>query len=67
VIGNDAKANDATAYCGRKSSLSRQQFDGVQTLLAAGTMNVSEIARHAGLQRMASPGSRPIRRRRKRC
>lgn len=48
-----AKANDATAYRGRKPSFSRQQFDQVQALLAAGTMNVSEIARHVGLQRMA--------------
>jgi hypothetical protein len=38
----------ATAYRGRKPSFSRQQFD-----LAAGTTNVSDIARHIGLQRCA--------------
>jgi putative DNA-invertase from lambdoid prophage Rac len=47
-----AKANDATAYRGRKPSFSRQQFDQVQLFLAAGTMNGSEIARHVGLRGM---------------
>jgi glycine cleavage system aminomethyltransferase T len=46
-------ANDAEAYRGRKPSFSRRQLDEVQVLISAGTMTVSEIARHVGLQRMA--------------
>ena len=48
-----ARANDATAYLGRKPSFSRAQFETVQALLAAGAMNISGIAQHVGLQRMA--------------
>jgi DNA invertase Pin-like site-specific DNA recombinase len=48
-----AKANEPTAYRGRKPSFSREQFDQVMTLVNQGTMNVSQIATAVGLQRMA--------------
>jgi DNA invertase Pin-like site-specific DNA recombinase len=48
-----AKANEPTAYRGRKPSFSRDQFDQVVALVNQGTMNVSQIAEAAGLQRMA--------------
>lgn len=48
-----ARAMNAAAYRGRKPSFNRQQFQNVQELLAVGTVNVSEIARTVGLDRMA--------------
>jgi putative DNA-invertase from lambdoid prophage Rac len=48
-----AKANEPTAYRGRKPSFSREQFNQVMVLVDQGTMNVSQIAQAAGLQRMA--------------
>jgi putative DNA-invertase from lambdoid prophage Rac len=46
-----AKANDATAYRGRKPSFSRDQFNTVLSL--RDTTNASQIGRATGLQRMA--------------
>jgi DNA invertase Pin-like site-specific DNA recombinase len=48
-----ARANDAKAYRGRKPSFSREQMRTVLTLADQGTMNVSQIAKAVGLQRMA--------------
>jgi DNA invertase Pin-like site-specific DNA recombinase len=48
-----AKANDHTAYRGRKPSFSREQFKTVITLAGQGTMNTSQIAKSVGLDRMA--------------
>lgn len=48
-----AKATDKAAYRGRKPSFSREQFNHVMALVNQGTTNVSQIAKAAGLQRMA--------------
>jgi hypothetical protein len=47
------KANDATAYRGRKPWISRQQFDQVQTPPGRRHHEHQRLARHVGLQRMA--------------
>jgi putative DNA-invertase from lambdoid prophage Rac len=48
-----AKANEPTAYRGRKPSFTREQFSTVLTLAGQGTMNTSQIAKSVGLERMA--------------
>ena len=48
-----AKANDQTAYRGRKPSFTRKEFTEVLALANQGTMNTSQIAKTVGLQRMA--------------
>lgn len=48
-----AKATDETAYRGRKPTFSRAQLQQVRDLIAAGAMNVSQIAETVSLQRMA--------------
>ena len=47
-----AKASGTTAYRGRKPSFTREQFTTVLTLANQGTMNTSQIAKEARLQRM---------------
>lgn len=49
-----ARATDPKAYRGRKPSFTRQQMQTVLALVGQGTMNISEIAKTAGLQRMAA-------------
>jgi putative DNA-invertase from lambdoid prophage Rac len=39
-----ARATDDTSYLGRKPSFTRAQFEQVKVLLAAGTMNLNQIA-----------------------
>jgi putative DNA-invertase from lambdoid prophage Rac len=48
-----AKATSEQKYRGRKPSFTRDQFNQVVTLINQGTTNVSQIAKAAGLQRMA--------------
>jgi DNA invertase Pin-like site-specific DNA recombinase len=48
-----AKNADPTAYRGRKPSFTREQFEKVLNLADQGAMNVSQIAKAVGLQRMA--------------
>jgi putative DNA-invertase from lambdoid prophage Rac len=48
-----ARATDPKAYRGRKPSFSREQFETVLTLASQGGMNISQIAKAVGLQRMA--------------
>jgi DNA invertase Pin-like site-specific DNA recombinase len=48
-----AKASDPTTYRGRKPSFTREQMNIVLTLQAQGAMNISQIAKAVGLQRMA--------------
>jgi putative DNA-invertase from lambdoid prophage Rac len=48
-----ARANDASAYRGRKPSFTRKQLETVLALADQGTMNTSQIATAVGLQRMA--------------
>jgi putative DNA-invertase from lambdoid prophage Rac len=49
-----ARATDPKAYRGRKPSFTREQMQTVLALAGQGTMNISEIAKTAGLQRMAA-------------
>ncbi len=49
-----ARATDPKAYRGRKPSFTRHQMQTVLALAGQGTMNISEIAKTAGLQRMAA-------------
>lgn len=49
-----ARANDPKAYRGRKPSFTREQMQTVLALAGQGTMSISEIAKTAGLQRMAA-------------
>ena len=48
-----AKANDPTAYRGRKPSFSREQLTTVIALTGQGAINTSQIAKSVGLERMA--------------
>jgi putative DNA-invertase from lambdoid prophage Rac len=48
-----AKANDSTAYRGRKPTFNREQLNTVLALAGQGAMNTSQIAKAVGLQRMA--------------
>lgn len=48
-----AKANDSTAYRGRKPTFNREQLNTVLALAGQGAMNTSQIAKAVSLQRMA--------------
>lgn len=48
-----ARASNPKAYLGRKPSFTREQYLTVLALATQGTMNVSQIAKAVGLQRMA--------------
>jgi putative DNA-invertase from lambdoid prophage Rac len=48
-----ARTANPAAYRGRKPSFTREQVDTVLTLVGQGSLNVSQIAKAVGLERMA--------------
>jgi putative DNA-invertase from lambdoid prophage Rac len=48
-----ARTTNPTAYRGRKPSFTREQVSTVLTLVGQGSLNVSQIAKAVGLERMA--------------
>ena len=48
-----ARTTNPTAYRGRKPSFTREQVSTVLSLVGQGSLNVSQIAKAVGLERMA--------------